>query len=39
MVGAWVAGVLTDRFGRRISFQINLAVFGVFSLAAAAPRP
>jgi putative MFS transporter len=36
MVGAWVAGVLSDRFGRRISFQINLAVFGVFSLAAAA---
>jgi putative MFS transporter len=35
LVGAWVAGVLSDRFGRRASFQINLLVFGVFSLAAA----
>ena len=36
MVGAWVAGIMSDRFGRRVSFQINLLIFGVFSLAAAA---
>lgn len=36
MVGAWIAGILSDRFGRRVSFQINLLIFGGFSLAAAA---
>ena len=36
MVGAWIAGILSDRLGRRVSFQINLLIFGVFSLAAAA---
>jgi putative MFS transporter len=35
MIGAWVAGVMSDRFGRRVSFQINLLIFGVFSVAAA----
>ena len=36
MIGAWIAGILSDRLGRRVSFQINLLVFGGFSLAAAA---
>ena len=36
MVGAWMAGILSDRYGRRVSFQINLLIFGLFSLAAAA---
>ena len=36
MVGAWVAGIMSDRLGRRVSFQINLLIFGVFSLAAVA---
>lgn len=36
LIGAWVAGVMSDRLGRRVSFQINLLIFGVFSLAAAA---
>lgn len=35
MIGAWWAGVISDRYGRRISFQINLAIFGLGSLAAA----
>jgi putative MFS transporter len=34
-VGAWLAGILGDRFGRRFSYQFNLAVFGLASLAAA----
>jgi putative MFS transporter len=34
MIGAWWAGVLSDRYGRRVSFQINLAIFGLGSLAA-----
>ena len=34
-VGAWLAGVLGDRYGRRFSYQFNLALFGVASLAAA----
>ncbi len=36
MIGAFTAGIIGDRFGRRISYQINLAVFGLASLAAAA---
>jgi MFS transporter, putative metabolite:H+ symporter len=35
MVGAWMAGVLGDRYGRRFSFQINLVIFGVASIVAA----
>jgi putative MFS transporter len=35
MIGALAAGVLGDRFGRRFSFQINLALFGLTSLIAA----
>jgi putative MFS transporter len=34
-IGAWMAGVLGDRFGRRFSYQFNLAVFGLASIAAA----
>jgi putative MFS transporter len=34
-VGALAAGVLGDRFGRRFSYQINLAIFGGASLIAA----
>ena len=34
-VGAWLAGVLGDRYGRRFTYQFNLAVFGIASLAAA----
>jgi MFS transporter, putative metabolite:H+ symporter len=35
-VGALVAGFVGDRFGRRFTYQINLAIFGLASLAAAA---
>jgi putative MFS transporter len=35
MVGAWAAGLLGDRFGRRFSYQVNLIIFGGASLAAA----
>src|ERR1700761_5210199 len=34
-LGAWSAGILGDRFGRRFSYQVNLAIFGLASLAAA----
>ncbi|MGS0892358.1 MFS transporter [Burkholderia stagnalis] len=33
-VGAWCAGVLGDRFGRRFSYQLNLVIFGGASIAA-----
>ncbi|MBV9828838.1 MAG: MFS transporter [Alphaproteobacteria bacterium] len=36
MVGAWAAGPVSDRFGRRAAYQLNLLVFGIGSLAAAA---
>ncbi len=37
--GAWLAGVLGDRFGRRFCYQANLALFGISSvLAAFAPN-
>ena len=35
MVGAWFAGVFGDRYGRRFSYQLNLLIFGVASLAGA----
>ena len=35
LVGACAAGLIGDRFGRRASYQINLAIFGLASLAAA----
>ena len=34
-VGAWFSGILGDRFGRRFSYQLNLAIFGLASIAAA----
>ncbi len=33
-IGALVAGFVGDKFGRRFSYQINLAIFGLASLAA-----
>lgn len=33
-LGAWSAGILGDRFGRRFSYQFNLAIFALASLAA-----
>ena len=35
LVGAWSAGVFGDRYGRRFSYQLNLLIFGLASLAAA----
>ncbi|AJK45997.1 MFS transporter [Burkholderia plantarii] len=34
MIGAFAAGHVGDRLGRRYSYQLNLAIFGVASLAA-----
>ncbi len=34
LIGAAAAGLIGDRFGRRVSYQINLAIFGLASLAA-----
>jgi putative MFS transporter len=36
VVGAWFAGVAGDRYGRRFSYQFNLLLFGLASLAGAA---
>jgi putative MFS transporter len=36
LIGAAFSGVLGDRFGRKFTYQFNLAIFGVASLAAAA---
>jgi putative MFS transporter len=36
LIGALTAGIVGDRFGRRLSYQVNLAIFGLASLAAAA---
>ncbi|MFC0400645.1 MFS transporter [Paraburkholderia rhizosphaerae] len=35
MAGAWLSGLLGDRFGRRFSYQINLGIYGFASIAAA----
>ncbi len=35
VVGAWLAGIWGDRYGRRFSYQMNLLVFGLASLAGA----
>jgi putative MFS transporter len=35
-IGALIAGFLGDMFGRRFTYQVNLAIFGLASLAAAA---
>ena len=34
LVGAWMAGVIGDRYGRRVTYQFNLALFGGASLLA-----
>jgi putative MFS transporter len=34
-IGALITGFLGDRYGRRFTYQINLAIFGLASLAAA----
>jgi len=34
VIGAWGAGILGDRYGRRFSYQFNLALFGFASIAA-----
>jgi MFS transporter, putative metabolite:H+ symporter len=36
LLGALAAGILGDRHGRRFTYQLNLAIFGLASLAAAA---
>lgn len=36
VVGAWLAGIYGDRYGRRFAYQINLLVFGIAALAGAA---
>jgi MFS transporter, putative metabolite:H+ symporter len=35
LIGAFLAGWLGDRFGRKFTFQFNLALFGIMSIAAA----
>ena len=35
MAGAWAAGIVGDRLGRRCAYQFNLMLFGLASLAAA----
>ncbi|HEY3597226.1 MAG TPA: MFS transporter [Paraburkholderia sp.] len=35
MIGSLTTGFLGDRFGRRFTYQVNLAIFGVASLGAA----
>jgi MFS transporter, putative metabolite:H+ symporter len=36
MIGAFLAGIVGDRFGRQMTFRLNLAIFGLAALAAAA---
>ncbi|MGF6543400.1 MFS transporter [Paraburkholderia youngii] len=36
MIGTFAAGLIGDRYGRKLTFQINLAVFGLASIGAAA---
>jgi putative MFS transporter len=36
VLGAWLSGILGDRYGRRFSYQLNLLIFGLASFAAAA---
>ena len=35
MIGAWFAGVLGDRLGRKFTYQFNLMIFGLASIAGA----
>lgn len=34
-IGAWFAGIVGDRYGRRTAYQVNLLIFGLASLAGA----
>jgi putative MFS transporter len=34
VIGAWAAGIIGDRLGRRFAYQFNLLIFGLASLAA-----
>jgi putative MFS transporter len=34
VIGAWSAGILGDRYGRKFTFQINLLIFGLASVGA-----
>jgi len=34
LIGAWLAGVAGDRFGRKFAYQANLLIFGLSALAA-----
>jgi MFS transporter, putative metabolite:H+ symporter len=36
MIGAFLAGIFGDRYGRQLTFRLNLAIFGLAALAAAA---
>lgn len=35
LVGAWFWGIISDRIGRRLGFQLTIAIFAVFGLASA----
>ncbi len=35
LVGAWFWGLISDRIGRRVGFQLTIAIFAVFGLASA----
>jgi putative MFS transporter len=35
LLGVWFAGIFGDRYGRRYSYQLNLLIFGLASLAGA----
>jgi MFS transporter, putative metabolite:H+ symporter len=40
MLGAWLSGIIGDRFGRQFCYQLNLLIFGLASFgSAAAPSP
>ncbi|GAA0446060.1 MFS transporter [Actinoplanes capillaceus] len=40
LAGAWFWGIMADRVGRRLGFQLTIAIFAVFGLASAfAPGP
>jgi putative MFS transporter len=31
MIGAWFAGILGDKLGRKFTYQFNLMIFGPYS--------
>lgn len=35
LIGSWMAGVLGDRYGRKFTYQFNLAIFGFAAIACA----